>query len=186
MGKLILITGGARSGKSVFAESIAVKSGKKVLYVATALPTDVEMQARIDKHRQRRPQEWDTFEGYQDLKRIFHSGQGNYDLILLDCVTVMISNLIYDLTGAALDQMSAADLELIEKKISLEIKEFIDEAVARQVTLIMVTNEVGYGIVPNYPLARFFRDVAGRINQLIAFRANEVYLTVCGLPMKIK
>lgn len=185
MSNLILITGGARSGKSTFAEQMAEKSGENVLYIATALPTDAEMQERIKCHQRRRPKEWDTFEGYRDLKRIFHL-EKTYDVILLDCVTVMVSNLMFDLSGTAIDQMSAEKLQSIETEIEREVKEFLDETSLHRATLIMVTNEVGYGIVPDNRLARFFRDVAGRINQYIASRANGVYLTVCGIPMKIK
>lgn len=184
MSNLILITGGVRSGKSALAESMARNRTNDVLYVATAIPFDMEMKDRIAKHRQRRPPNWDTYEGYQDLTRIFQGK--NYEVIVLDCVTIMISNLILDLMDRDFEKLLGEDWDKIEAIIMNEVKEFLDEAARRAATVIMVTNEVGFGIVPENKMARVFRDIAGRINQYIASRAAEVYLVVCGLPQKIK
>jgi adenosylcobinamide kinase/adenosylcobinamide-phosphate guanylyltransferase len=184
MGNLILITGGARSGKSSYAESLADQMAGEVLFIATATPFDDEMQDRIAKHRRHRPAHWETYEGYRDLQKVFY--RGDYSAILLDCVTMMISNLIYDSTNGNLQEKSAEEIGEIETMIKNEIKQFLDEAERRDLTLIIVTNELGSGIVPANKLTRVFRDIAGRMNQYIASRASEVYLLVCGLPQRIK
>jgi adenosylcobinamide kinase/adenosylcobinamide-phosphate guanylyltransferase len=185
MGKLILVTGGARSGKSRYAEHLARDCGNDVLYVATSVPVDAEMRDRIQKHRRQRPACWSTYEGYQDLKRICRSGN-SYAAILLECVTVMIANLMFERTGEDVEKLTAAELVEMEEAILAEFREFLDEAVLRQTPVIMVTNEVGFGIVPEHKMARIFRDIAGRVNQYLASRADEVYLVVCGLPVMIK
>jgi adenosylcobinamide kinase/adenosylcobinamide-phosphate guanylyltransferase len=184
MGKLILITGGARSGKSALAEQMAVDAGEPVLYIATATPCDDEMKDRIIRHRQRRPSHWETYEGYKDLEEVFK--HKNYPTIILDCVTVMIANLLFSAADKDITAMSAAEVEKLEDLVRYQIKKFLDEMGRHDTTVIMVTNEVGSGIVPENRLARVFRDIAGRMNQMIASRASEVYWVVCGLPQKIK
>jgi adenosylcobinamide kinase/adenosylcobinamide-phosphate guanylyltransferase len=185
MGRLILVTGGARSGKSTYAEQLAKNYGTAVLYVATAVPIDAEMRDRIDKHRQQRPAHWSTFEGYRDLKRIYQSGI-LFDTVLVDCVTVMIANLMFDHTGEDVSSLTSAESAKLEEAVEGEFREFLGEIVLHQYPVIIVTNEVGFGIVPDNKMARIFRDIAGRVNQYLASRADEVYLVVCGLPVKIK
>lgn len=186
MADLILITGGARSGKSSYAEQLARDVGERVLYVATAIGFDAEMQDRIARHRQQRPAHWDTWEGYQNLKTIFDDQSKTYDVILLDCITLLVSNWILQQTEATMVGWDGASLERLEQRIIEELRSFLDEAIRRNVTVIMVTNEVGFGIVPENQLARIFRDVAGRVNQYIATRARTVYLVVCGQALQIK
>jgi adenosylcobinamide kinase/adenosylcobinamide-phosphate guanylyltransferase len=186
MGDLILITGGARSGKSAYAEKLARNLGGPVLYIATAVPFDQEMQDRIARHRERRPVDWDTYEGNRNLAAVFKSPARNYRTVLLDCVTILITNLLLQEEGAESGNFAAAAWERIEQNIWGEIQTFLNAAAQTTVTVIMVTNEVGDGIVPENQLARFFRDIAGRINQAIATRADRVYLLVCGLPVKLK
>jgi adenosylcobinamide kinase / adenosylcobinamide-phosphate guanylyltransferase len=185
MGKIVLITGGARSGKSTYAEELAKSFGQKVMYIATSIAFDDEMKDRIKKHKDRRPSSWNTYEGYRDLKLVYKTKE-TFEVILLDCITVMISNLIYDYIGEEVDNLKEEDINEIEKSIMMELSNFIDEAALNRQTVIIVTNELGCGIVPEYKLGRIFRDIAGRANQYIASRAEEVYLTVCGIPMKIK
>jgi adenosylcobinamide kinase/adenosylcobinamide-phosphate guanylyltransferase len=185
MGKLVLVTGGARSGKSTYAERIAGDCGNDVLYVATAVPVDVEMRDRIQKHRRQRPARWSTFEGYRELKRVYQSGTP-WEAILVDCVTVMITNLLFEQTGEDVENLTSVELAEMEEAIHAEFREFLDEAVRHPCPVIMVANEVGFGIVPENKMARIFRDIAGRVNQYIASRADEVYLVVCGIPVKIK
>ena len=186
MSKLILVTGGARSGKSTYAEKIAVNSEEKVLYIATSIPFDEEMKERVKKHKERRSEHWGTYEGYKLLKNIVNEEAKAYPVLLLDCVTILVSNLLYDEIGEEIESFSEEKLNAIEAMILKEIKEFLDAIEKTSKTLIMVTNEVGFGIVPEYKLARVFRDISGRVNQYIASRAQEVTLVVCGIPVKVK
>jgi adenosylcobinamide kinase/adenosylcobinamide-phosphate guanylyltransferase len=185
MGKLILITGGARSGKSSFAEKMAAGISDKVLYIATAVAFDEEMQDRILKHKQSRPQAWRTYEGYRDLDKVILDS--NYhDVILLDCVTVMLTNLLWEYPGMDFETPSQEVLDKAEEYVRGEFDKLLRAAQVYQGSLIMVTNELGSGLVPEAPIARSFRDIAGRVNQQIAAHCQEVYLTVCGIPMQIK
>lgn len=186
MGKIILVTGGCRSGKSTYAETLAKSFDEKVMYIATSIPFDDEMRERVKKHRERRPSNWDTFEGYLDLKEIFHKKDIQFKAILLDCITIMITNLMFEFGGSEIENLDEEAINALEKRILLEVSDFTDEANLNNQTVIIVTNEVGFGIVPDNRLARIFRDIAGRINQYLASQADDVYLVVCGLPLKIK
>jgi len=182
MSKIIYITGGARSGKSSMAEDIA--SGyEKVAYIATAKATDGEMRLRIQKHRQRRPEHWETFEMHTGIDALLL--QGRFDVYLLDCITVMLTNIIFD-SGKNPEELSLTEQEQIENKAADEVRNILQAARASGGDLIAVSNEVGMGLVPEYPLGRFFRDAAGRINRIIASEADEAYLLVSGIPMKLK
>lgn len=185
MGRIILVTGGSRSGKSTFAENMIKEQEKKVLYIATSIPYDEEMKDRVRKHKERRPAHWETFEGYKDFHNRFRS-LNHYDFMLLDCITIMVSNLMFDYSGESLENMTKDDINRMENWIIEQVDEFIESASSHCESLIMVTNEVGYGIVPENKLSRVFRDIAGRVNQYIAKKAQEVYLVVCGVDLKIK
>ena len=188
MGKSILVTGGARSGKSSYAESLAAKEGKAVLYVATSIPFDEEMKSRIHKHQQSRPKGWDTYEGYRYLGTYLKELNTYYDAILIDCITIMVTNLLFDFLDPSLDmdKLTMEQIQQVEEKIQQEIQLLLEGIEKTSSTVIMVTNELGSGIVPESKLGRIFRDIAGRVNQQIAQRADRVYLTVCGIPMQIK
>ncbi|MGH4052672.1 MAG: bifunctional adenosylcobinamide kinase/adenosylcobinamide-phosphate guanylyltransferase [Clostridium sp.] len=186
MGNIVLITGGARSGKSTYAEKLAYETKGKVLYIATSIPFDDEMKDRVKKHKERRPRAWDTFEGYKDLKQVFNNRKIQFDTILLDCITIMVTNLMFDYAGDNFDDLTCDDINIMEKRILQEIVDFLDEAEKRSKEIIVVTNELGSGIVPEYKMARVFRDIAGRVNQYIASRASQVHLLVCGIQIKIK
>jgi len=186
MGKSILITGGARSGKSSLAEKLAKESGGKVLYIATAVPFDEEMKDRIMKHKASRPQEWDTYEGYKGLGKYIEEKGGEYQTILLDCITVMITNIFLQLPDIDYDNPSYEDFERVEQSIKNEIEALMEGVKNTEANVILVTNELGSGVVPENLLTRVFRDIAGRVNQYIAAGCDEVFLTVCGLPMKLK
>jgi adenosylcobinamide kinase/adenosylcobinamide-phosphate guanylyltransferase len=182
MSKIIYITGGARSGKSSMAEEIA--SGyEHVAYIATAKVTDEEMRSRIQKHRLRRPADWATFEQYTGIDSLIL--QGGYDVYLLDCMTVMLTNLIFDASENA-EEPSLPEQEEIENGAAEEMRRILRAARVSGCDLILVTNEVGMGLVPEYPLGRFFRDAAGRINRIAAAEADEAYLMVSGIPLKLK
>lgn len=186
MGKAILITGGARSGKSSYAEKLARELGGKILYIATSIPFDDEMKSRVKKHRESRPSEWDTFEGYKGLGQVISEKGGQYKGILLDCITVMVTNLLLEYPGIDCDNACYEDFQEAERLIKEEVEKLLEGIGKSEATVIMVTNEVGSGIVPENLLGRVFRDIAGRINQYIAERCDEVYITVCGIPLKLK
>ncbi|MCX5678280.1 MAG: bifunctional adenosylcobinamide kinase/adenosylcobinamide-phosphate guanylyltransferase [Candidatus Omnitrophica bacterium] len=172
MGKIIFILGGARSGKSNYATALAGKSGKKVAFIATCQGLDEEMRMRITSHRKQRPSSWKTFEEPLDIRKALKNARSGFDAILIDCLTLLVSNLLLKgVEGAA-----------IEKKITGIIKELKN----MKSDSIIVSNEVGLGIVPENNLARDFRDIGGRVNQIVAKEANEVYFLVSGLPVKIK
>lgn len=186
MGKIVLVTGGARSGKSSFAEEFVKNSGSNILYIATAVPFDDEMKDRIRIHQQSRINTWTTYEGFENLDKIIESRGENYDGILLDCITVMMTNIIFNYPGFDEENLDSLTLYKIEGYIVNEINRMVSCAKSKDLTMIMVTNEVGSGLVPESKLGRVFRDMAGRINQIIAKQAEEVYLLVSGIPMKIK
>ncbi|MFT5872072.1 MAG: adenosylcobinamide kinase/adenosylcobinamide-phosphate guanylyltransferase [Clostridium sp.] len=186
MKKMVLITGGARSGKSTYAEKLAKESKGGVLYIATSIPFDDEMKDRVKKHKERRPASWYTFEGYKDLKQVFYNSPMKFDTILLDCITIMVTNLMFDRAGDNFNDLNDQDIDTMEKEILQEVADFLCEAEKSLKTIILVTNEIGSGIVPEYKMARVFRDIAGRVNQYIASRAQDVHMVVCGIPIKIK
>ncbi|MEL7567433.1 MAG: bifunctional adenosylcobinamide kinase/adenosylcobinamide-phosphate guanylyltransferase [Dehalobacterium sp.] len=186
MGKSVLVTGGARSGKSRFAEELMKKLPGPVLYLATAKVFDEEMQYRVEKHRQSRPAEWNTIEAYRDLGKIISDQGKGYQGVLVDCITIMVTNLLFDMPEIQQEDFSRKSMEKVEGIIMEEAAGLVKGIASSNATVVMVTNELGSGIVPEYPLARVFRDIAGRVNQYLAAQADEVYLAVCGLPMRLK
>ena len=185
MGRIILVTGGARSGKSSYAEQLAANLGENIAYIATAKALDAEMEDRIAQHRRQRPAAWCTFEAPVSPSAIIAIEGGQVEGLLLDCLTVMITN---RMLAHSLDweKPTIAQLHAVEADVMDEIEAIIAAAAESGATLVAVTNEVGYGIVPMAPLARFFRDCAGRVNQRMAAAASEVFLVVSGIPMRIK
>jgi len=175
-GKIILITGGARSGKSAFAEQYAARQGKKVAYIATAQIYDSEMELRVELHRKRRPENWQTFEAPYDADKIISAIPGLDHVILFDCLTLYTSNLLLD-SNHPQDKYSY---------IMDKIDQLLASAHTSQASLVFVTNEVGMGIVPDNSLARQYRDIAGMVNQKVAACADEVYLVVSGLAVELK
>ena len=185
MGRIILVTGGARSGKSRFAEQLAADLGGRIAYIATARALDAEMADRIARHRQQRPAAWPTFEAPLSAAAVVAAEGGRCDGFLLDCLTVLITNRILA-READWDNPPMHRLAEIEADVLVEIEALIAAAAGQPAPLIAVTNEVGCGIVPLSPLARFFRDCAGRANQRMAAAADEVHLVVSGIPLCIK
>lgn len=186
MGKAILITGGARSGKSSLAEKLADELGDRILYIATSIPFDEEMKSRVKRHRESRPEKWDTYEGYRGLGDVLEEKGKKYDGILLDCVTVMVTNLLFEYPGIDNDKACYEDYLKAEEMIKKEVEGLMESVRRIDAAVIMVTNELGSGIVPENLMGRAFRDIAGRVNQYIAARCDEVYLSVCGIPLKLK
>lgn len=185
MSKITLVTGGARSGKSNFAEELCKKKSSKVSYIATAIPFDDGMKDRIKKHKDQRPNYWNTFEikmnVYKNLDEIIKKS----DVILLDCVTVLVNNIIfYD--DLDFDNITYKEVDKLELKVKNEFKNIIEIIKKSKIDFIFVTNEIGLGIVPENKLARIYRDIVGRMNQYIAKNSDEVYFVVSGIPNKIK
>ena len=181
--KSILIIGGARSGKSYFAQELALKSGKAVLFVATAEAGDEEMRRRIEEHQRTRPSAWSTLEvtthvGNEILKKI-----GGAKVVIVDCITLLLNNIFNQYTGQYGEQI---DAPLIEKEVTTEISELVECINQVDASFIMVTNEVGTGLVPVSRAARLYRDLLGKANQILAEHADEIYLMVAGLPVQIK
>jgi adenosylcobinamide kinase / adenosylcobinamide-phosphate guanylyltransferase len=182
MSKITLVTGGSRSGKSNFAERL-FSDTDDVLYMATAIVTDQEMEDRIKLHKERRNPLWTTFEGYKDLNKVIEFSNSNN--VLLDCVTIMITNLMFD-EERNFNEMKKLEIDQLLSLIKKEFSDIILAARANNKNLILVTNEVGCGLIPEYKLSRIFRDIAGSVNQLLASLSDEVYLITCGLPSKLK
>lgn len=178
MAEIILITGGSRSGKSAFAQKTAEALTGPRAYVATCPVIDREMEDRIQKHREaRRGKGWETIEETLDLAGVIRRA-GGYRVLLVDCLTLWINNLLYEAErrGESFTEEAAAD----------HCRELIGTAAAFPGTVIFVTNELGMGIIPENETARRFRDVAGRCNQEIATAAQTVTLVVSGIPLELK
>jgi len=178
MARVVLVTGGNRSGKSSHALKIAQDIGGSRVFVATCPDLDEELRARIRKHREgREGKGWDTIEATRDLAAVL-SRAGEYRVVLVDCLTLWLGNLLHEAeqTGRSLEE---GDVVKLCEALLLACSR-------RQGTVIFVTNEVGWGIVPENPLARRFRDLSGRCNQVMAAGANEVILMACGLPIWLK
>ena len=171
--KLIFITGGARSGKSQYAQHLAHSLPGRKVFIATAEPLDEEMAEKIKAHRKARPPDWDTVEEPRHLKKAINGCASRYDVLLIDCLTLWISNL---LTNSPLEA----------GEINAELENLVENCKTVSATVIIVSNELGMGIVPMDSLARCYRDIVGRANQAIASAADEVFLLVSGIPIKIK
>ncbi len=192
--RLVLIIGGARSGKSSFAEQLAASSERPVAFIATATAGDDEMRERIARHRASRPREWHTLEEPLDLSGAVHQASALADVLLLDCVTLWLGNVLLQtskqhekddeqeveelsITGRLFDESALKEMEALLAVV---------KSLAPNKTLIVVSNEVGLGVVPAYPRGRLYRDTLGYINQQLARAADRVYLMVAGIAVDIK
>ncbi|QHB33140.1 bifunctional adenosylcobinamide kinase/adenosylcobinamide-phosphate guanylyltransferase [Yersinia canariae] len=181
---MILITGGARSGKSSLAERLAAQAAERVFYIATSVVTDAEMAARVALHRTSRPAHWRTWEGYRDLGTVLEQHVEPGEAVMLECITTLITNLLFELAGdTPPEQMDFTSLEV---GIQQQITDLLAACARSSTPIYLVTNELGMGIVPENRLARHFRDIAGRVNQRLAAAADEVFLVVSGIEVKIK
>jgi adenosylcobinamide kinase/adenosylcobinamide-phosphate guanylyltransferase len=191
MGKLILLLGGARSGKSSFAEEKAREWGAdNVLYVATSEAKDDEMRLRVGKHQAGRPATWTTLEAPRDVARAIRESQTQADVILVDCITFLVSNYLMAASEPADNPFGPPSSdpfdEKIETVIRADVNALAEYAHEHDLSMLVVSNEVGLGLVPAYDLGRAYRDLLGRANQDLARQADEVYLLVAGLPMRLK
>jgi len=172
MAEIIFILGGARSGKSTYALGLAKKEKKKVAFIATCQAMDKEMAQRIKLHRKIRPKDWQTFEEPRNVADLLNKIRAEFQVIIIDCITLLISNLMLKgrKEGVVIKEINSI-LSALKK---IEGKAFI------------VSNELGLGIVPKNKLGRDFRDIAGKINQLIAGESDKVFFMISGIAWKIK
>jgi adenosylcobinamide kinase/adenosylcobinamide-phosphate guanylyltransferase len=178
MARLILVTGGGRSGKSTFAQGLAESMAGSRAYIATCPVIDDEMAERVRKHREaRKVGRWDTIEEPLALADVLRR-DGGHDVCLIDCLTLWVNNVVYEAEKDGRD--------VTEDDISVLCDEILEACRLRAGTVIFVTNEVGMGIIPENALARLYRDLSGRCNQIIAREAETVILMVSGIPVTIK
>lgn len=196
MNRLIVVTGGVRSGKSAFAERYATRLARSispgmrsggVVYVATARVWDEELAARVAQHRARRPAEWPTVEVPLDLVgAVGGMPAAEASVVLVDAVDFWVSNRLLDADPVAGDLVDRRVVEILEAALLAEVLEVAKRWRAREGHLILVSAEAGMGVVPPSPLGRAFRDLLGRVNSALAVVADEVYLLVAGLPVDVK
>ena len=173
--RLTLVLGGVRAGKSTYAQRLA-SGGERVLFVATAEAGDEDMQARIQAHRESRPAHWDTIEEPVDLVGALTPLLHRYDTVLLDCMTLWVSNLL--LRDRATDSP--------RREVLSEVQGLLELYRGGNASWIVVSNEVGLGVVPPTELGRVYADELGRVNQLMAAEADDVYFMAAGLPLELK
>ena len=193
---LIFVTGGAKSGKSKFAEEMLLKlnNGKqKNIYLATSLIFDEEMKEKIRLHKKRRKNDWFTVETYKnfenELNNFFENNDKTKNNMLVDCLTNMITNIIFENQNIDWNNFERKLYIQTLKKLNKNVENSVDELlnITNQFeNTVIVSNELGMGLVPSYPLGRYFREIAGKMNQIVAEKADEVYFVVSGIPMKIK
>ncbi|KAA3654906.1 MAG: bifunctional adenosylcobinamide kinase/adenosylcobinamide-phosphate guanylyltransferase [Chloroflexi bacterium] len=182
MGKVTLILGGARSGKSTFAEKRASAAANgKVLYIATAQAMDEEMETRIEIHKQERPSHWQTMEIPLNVGQFMQDNPTDAEIVLLDCLTMLVTNVLLKVNPDpdVIDE-AASDAAVVE-----EIEGVKTAVSHHSANWLIVSNEVGLGLVPPYPLGRVYRDTLGRANQMLARAADEVYFLIAGIPMRM-
>ena len=193
---LIFVTGGAKSGKSKFAEEMLLKlnNGKqKNIYLATSLVFDEEMKEKVRLHKKRRKDEWFTVETYKnfenELSNFFENNDKIKNNMLVDCLTNMITNIIFENQNIDWNNFEKKLYIQTLKKLNKNVENSVDELlnITNQFeNTVIVSNELGMGLVPSYPLGRYFREIAGKMNQIVAEKADEVYFVVSGISMKIK
>ena len=187
--RLILILGGARSGKSAFAERLATNSGRSVVFIATATAGDEEMRQRIIRHRAARPATWHTIEEPLDLASAVLRASEVADVLLLDCITLWLNNLFAQRGGDHESEEGPYEASRLFDEAAIEETEALlraAQSLEPGKALLIVTNEVGLGIVPAYPLGRLYRDTLGIVNQRLARAADRVYLMIAGMGIDLK
>ena len=181
--QIILCSGGARSGKSEFAERLALATEGRKAYVATGQAFDEEMIDRIKKHQERRGEIWNNFEVPLHLAKEWQNISQTADVILIDCLTMFTTNHMMA-HGSIQGQQDANQLEAT---VLTELETLLSSIKSCEgKTVIFVTNEIGLGIVPDNKLARYFRDIAGRVNRTVAMAADKLFLTISGVTIELK
>lgn len=181
---MIVVTGGARSGKSAHVEGLVARHYPQVLYIATSIVTDDEMDGRIARHRAQRPAHWRTLECYHNLDQVIRQQVQPGEAVVIECITTLLANLLYDASGGA--DPETLDFAALEVTLQQQIDALIAACLDTQVPVYIVTNELGMSITPENRLARHFVDIAGRANQKLAQAAGAVWLVVSGIGVKIK
>jgi adenosylcobinamide kinase/adenosylcobinamide-phosphate guanylyltransferase len=174
--KVTLILGGARSGKSSYAQQVATATGKKVLFCATAEPLDADMKDRIRHHRLSRPKSWRTLETPLSPAEQLAPMIKQYDTVVIDCITVLVANIMGQY----------ATLKKQEMAVEAEVGSLIKLLEKRGADYLLVSNEVGLGVIPAFKSGRRYRDILGKVNRQLAASADEVYFLVAGIPVRIK
>lgn len=182
--EIILILGGARSGKSLFAQQLATELGERVLFIATGTPLDEEMRRRIELHKKARPKTWRTVEVPTSVAKAIGEHVEDADVVILDCLSLLVANLMSPTHDPT--ELEREDYDTVEREVSAELERVIALAETLPLCLIIVSNEVGMGLVPGYPVGRAYRDLLGKANQFIAQRADRVYLMIAGIPLQLK
>lgn len=186
--ELLFVIGGARSGKSSYAEELARQLGERVLYVATARAGDAEMEARIAAHRQARLASWRTLEVASNVGHAIRDALSadGADGVLLDCITLLVSNVLLGDAWLSEEEYGSVDERAAAERVERELDDLVSAYQDGTVSWVVVSNEVGWGLVPPYPVGRVYRDLLGRANRRLAAEADRVYLMVAGLPVDIK
>ena len=187
-GYITLVMGGARSGKSTWADQHANKSGRQGLYVATATAGDDEMAERIAAHQAQRPASWRTVEEPEHLLQAIQANASPGDAVLVDCLTLWVSNILLKAIGPErdVDTMPPTAWAAIEASVVNEAQALLADARDRDLTLILVSNEVGMGVVPATPIGRHYRDILGRVNQVVGSASDTLILMVAGLAVDLR
>ncbi len=184
-GSLTFVTGGARSGKSAYAVELAVRQAAPTLYVATAEARDAEMRARIQRHRSERPRAWRTLEEPLEISRGLASQAEPGSVAIVDCLTLWVSNLLERRLSDA-SEPRVDEVEEARRHLLTELERLCALRQERQLRLIVISNEVGSGLVPPSSLGRCYRDLLGEANQAVARHADRVVLLVAGIPVDVK
>lgn len=180
------VIGGARSGKSTFAEKKVNEYGNKVLYIATAVITDEAMADRVKKHKAQRPETWSTLEMYSNFMDLpNHKEFMEAESIIIDCITTLIGNHMFD-SKIDFDSCKSEEVNSLEKNILKEVLNLLDICNKYNKKLVVVSNETGMGVVPSYYMGNYFRDMSGRLNREIASKADFMYFIFSGIPIKLK
>ena len=179
MGQITLLLGGARSGKSSYAQRLAEESGKTVTYLATAQALDDEMSSRIQKHQSERPAHWQTLEVPLDIAS--HVSEIKSDLVILDCMTLLATNLLMKF-----EKDELVDEAPFTEAVYKEVADLLAAIRSGEPDWLIISNEIGLGLVPPYQMGRIYRDLLGWANQRLAREADKVIFLVAGIPMAVK
>lgn len=183
MKKIILLLGGARSGKSHYAQEYARKNAAQVLFVATATAGDEDMRLRIERHKQDRPAGWRMLEAATNVGIQIEANAGDAQLVVIDCITMLINNIFCRFDENQFGTISEA---VLEKDVVAEIKQLQNSMEKVNASFLIISNEVGLGLVPENRMGRLYRDFLGRVNQMLAQQSDEVYLIAAGIAVRIK